>query len=519
MTDWIKHECDEALIEINIFKNETETVVFSRQFNQAGLDEFKIDGKKYTRKQFLIKVKEFNIQVDNLCQFLPQDRVQDFAKMNAQELLLNTQVSVCTEEVHNQFQQLLDLRAKQLDVGKDEKVRQKEVEDLQAKNEGLRPQIENIQARGNLTKDLDMTNRKLAWMESEKLATKVGEYQTDLDQAQRKLSVAEQQLDPVKKKAASIIAEKKQMEAKIETEREVAKKLQLTIAKQRDQLSRFSQEIQNAKGDLQDSITRSRERKKEMEQASTMLSALKQDLVILMKEQRPADERKALTEQLDQKTRDITQQKRSLQQKRNDAKYELEAISNNGMTLENRIHNMENVEKRKLQDMSNKFADVYNATMWLKDNRHMFKGHIYDPIMLELRLEKQENAKYLENTIQIRDFLSFGCENVDDMEVFVREMRVKHKLSVNAYHADGGNQLQYQSTFPIEQMRGFGFFTYLIDVIKGPAPVLNFLCKTYRIQDVPICDESTGMKIENLPKEIRVFYTREYFNHHILKKI
>ena len=39
-------------------------------------------------------VGRLNIQIENLCQFLPQDRVADFAKMNPQELLENTEKAV-----------------------------------------------------------------------------------------------------------------------------------------------------------------------------------------------------------------------------------------------------------------------------------------------------------------------------------------------------------------------------------------------------------------------------------------
>ena len=35
-----------------------------------------------------------NIQVGNLCQFLPQEKVADFAKMTQQELLENTEKAV-----------------------------------------------------------------------------------------------------------------------------------------------------------------------------------------------------------------------------------------------------------------------------------------------------------------------------------------------------------------------------------------------------------------------------------------
>lgn len=38
--------------------------------------------------------KEYNIQIDNLCTFLPQEKVQDFAKLNPQQLLEHTEKTV-----------------------------------------------------------------------------------------------------------------------------------------------------------------------------------------------------------------------------------------------------------------------------------------------------------------------------------------------------------------------------------------------------------------------------------------
>jgi chromosome segregation ATPase len=39
-------------------------------------------------------VMELNIQVGNLCQFLPQERVTEFARMNPQQLLESTEKAV-----------------------------------------------------------------------------------------------------------------------------------------------------------------------------------------------------------------------------------------------------------------------------------------------------------------------------------------------------------------------------------------------------------------------------------------
>ena len=42
-------------------------------------------------------VARLKIQVGNLCQFLPQEKVADFARMSMQELLENTEKSVSIE--------------------------------------------------------------------------------------------------------------------------------------------------------------------------------------------------------------------------------------------------------------------------------------------------------------------------------------------------------------------------------------------------------------------------------------
>lgn len=39
-------------------------------------------------------VESFNIRVHNLCQFLPQDRLEDFSKLDSKGLLINALQSI-----------------------------------------------------------------------------------------------------------------------------------------------------------------------------------------------------------------------------------------------------------------------------------------------------------------------------------------------------------------------------------------------------------------------------------------
>ena len=62
------------------------------------------------KKDIEALVEELNIQVGNLCQFLPQDKVADFAKMSPEELLENTQKAV-DPSLHKKHEELKVLRA------------------------------------------------------------------------------------------------------------------------------------------------------------------------------------------------------------------------------------------------------------------------------------------------------------------------------------------------------------------------------------------------------------------------
>lgn len=379
----------------------------------------------------------------------------------------------------------------------------------QAKNEAVRPQIENIQARGGLVNELEIGKKKLAWMDYDKWNEKVKQYTQDLNQGQAKLAEAEGQMATVKAESKGITTLKQKMETQITADRASERKLNQDLHKQHEQLSALTQEIRTTKQKFQDAIAQARENKDKITDANTLLAALTQDFANLTRNH-DAAETNAKIKELTNKHRAASEQKEQLMNKRVELRDESSEIRMKIDRIKNRVVNMENEERRKLEALKNRDAATYEATMWLKENRHMFKGHIYDPVILELQLKKQGYAKFLEKSIAFRDFHSFGCEDVDDVEVFLHEMRVKRKLGVNAYHAESADHLQFRPTYPLDQMRRYGFETYLIDTIGGPAPVLNFLCKIYHIHQVPICNESVESKVDSLPNEIRVFYTRKW---------
>lgn len=61
----------------------------------------------------------------------------------------------------------------------------------------------------------------------------------------------------------------------------------------------------------------------------------------------------------------------------------------------------------------------------------MFKGAIYDPVMLEINVKDRKNAKYIENIVAIKDLIGFICVETEDVDLLKRELCFNKKLKIN----------------------------------------------------------------------------------------
>ena len=103
---------------------------------------FKIDGNKVSAKVYAEAAKKENY-VENLCILLPQDRVQDFTKLNPQEILFNTQTGVCSQDIIDTFESLKQKREAQKNVVKSNADIKVQLEDHVNRNNQLHSLIEN----------------------------------------------------------------------------------------------------------------------------------------------------------------------------------------------------------------------------------------------------------------------------------------------------------------------------------------------------------------------------------------
>jgi chromosome segregation ATPase len=155
----VKHGCREATVEIELarggpFKrNPVITRTIKRDGNKS---TFTVNGKEASRKQVLKLAQSFSIQIDNLCQFLPQDKVSEFAALSPIELLHSTQRAAAGPQMIEWHDNLKKLRAEQKKLLADNKDERDLLSNLENRQEMQRADVERIKQRAEIKRRIEM---------------------------------------------------------------------------------------------------------------------------------------------------------------------------------------------------------------------------------------------------------------------------------------------------------------------------------------------------------------------------
>lgn len=160
----MKHNCSDARIDIKLQdENPGSICVISRHFTIQNKSTWYLNNKQVSEHDVKDRIKKLNIDVNNLCQFLPQDRVQDFAKMNKKELLVNTQLAVGREDLVKKQTELIEIKKEQKIIAKEVDTLTTKIEQTQAELQRLEGKVQNLQEKRNILKEIQSVNRKIAW--------------------------------------------------------------------------------------------------------------------------------------------------------------------------------------------------------------------------------------------------------------------------------------------------------------------------------------------------------------------
>ncbi|KAF9415734.1 hypothetical protein HW555_006704 [Spodoptera exigua] len=511
ISEYVRSGCDEATIEIELYQNPGQrNVIIRRTFNTSNKSKWYIDHNLVTVKKVQELIASLNIQVDNLCQLLPQDRVQDFSKMNPQELLRSTLSAVGGQESVSQLDELIECRTKQRGLSTQLQTNRQTMEEYIRLNERLKVIIDAMQERKEIEKQIEICEKKKMFLEYKFARDKVVELTRDKNEAikivkthQTKVEPLEQVIEGARVEIRRLEQQKLAANKKTYNLKDQVKEIISAIRLQEPKLK----QIEDA---FQDKLERHRNRERELQESKAKLEKLKMDRCRLV--ERVGDGTKVKMELAEIKTPIERTNAAIGNQKKQKSEIQYDYDHNvipQIRAYQNKIRTLEDVDNKRLEVLRSYSEDTYKAVAWFRQNREMFQQPVYEPMMLEIRFTDPKFARYLESTVAGRDLIAFTFESTRDMNLFLQKVRRELGLKqVNAVCSQSGPIDRPQTN--IQQLSYLGFYTYIVDTITAPSAIVRYLCRNYGIHRVPIGNEHTYKNSGKVPANINFFFTENH---------
>ncbi|XP_074875789.1 structural maintenance of chromosomes protein 5 isoform X4 [Buteo buteo] len=466
-----------------------------------------INRKPTTLKTVEEQIAALNIQVDNLCQFLPQDRVGEFAKLSKIELLEATEKSVGPPEMYQFHCELKNFREKERELENLFRDKTNSLEKMRQRLERYKQDVERYHERKRHLDLIEMLERKRPWVEYENVRQQHEEVKQSRDQAKEELKNLKEMQFPVKKKIQETEEYFKNLDIKIRDKASEIKDVSQKCKQKQDALEMKDKQIEEIHQALRMKKDEEMDRQVKIHNTQKMIEEWKNELSTM-----------AVSADLQPQTDAVNNELKKLQEERANIDSDISDLTAEKMNqkreekrITERLGQLNNIMNMKEENLKGKFRDTHSALMWLRNNKDKFKKKVCEPMMLEINMKDNRHAKYVENHISSNDMRAFVFESQEDMEKFLVEMRDHQKLRVNAVCAPAESRAESLPSRPIEELHRYGFFSYLRELFDAPHPVMSYLCSQYHVHDVPVGTEKTRNMIERVIQEtkLRQIYTAE----------
>ncbi|XP_061540928.1 structural maintenance of chromosomes protein 5 isoform X1 [Phycodurus eques] len=504
---YVKTGCDKGFVEIELFKRGGNVIINREIHVENNQSVWRLNGRTCNQKTVEEEVKALHIQVNNLCQFLPQEKVGQFAKMSKIELLEATERSVGSPEMFEYHCELKNSRSKDREMENVIKERTSYLEKTKQRYERHKLDENRYYEKQRHLNAIELIEKKTPWVVYETTRNELEGVKKERDKVKKQLIVLKQAHMPMLTKLQSIEEQLKPSDAQMKAKSAAIKEASSKCKQKQDQLDRMHKEIEDIKQEFKMKQTEEEDQRKRIGNIKLMTEDLK---VVLAEVDNQPDVTPRISE-VNAELRQIQMERGKVEKEKTDLRREKDNLSAELRMLEKKLTDMNNMMTMKEEKLRGRHRDTHVAVQWLRQNRHLFSGNVCEPLMLVVNMKDHRFAKYLENHISFNDLRAFVFQRKDDMDKFLLEVRDKMSLRINAIIAPAETWSRAPPSRHIESLRRFGFFTYLRETFDAPEEVMSYLCQQYKVHEIPIGNEQTEAMIATVIEEpyIKVLYTKD----------
>ncbi|XP_063976155.1 structural maintenance of chromosomes protein 5 isoform X3 [Diachasmimorpha longicaudata] len=503
----VKAGCEKARIDIVIRKTPTANTTFSRTIDSNSKSTFLIDNHVVSGANFKQAVKDFRIQVDNLTQFLPQENIKGFSELSGKELLMNTERSVSDTSLEDNHKTLIENRRQQKILEQDMAQRSARLATSEQRYTALAEEVNQFKERKNLKKKLQALKQKRAWMKYDMQRLEYEDVKDRRNEAARKKQSCNECLRPIVVAVKSLEGEVRALEQKYELNTRKITDFNKQHNKWIEEIYDVNHMINTEEQKCKAEIENEKKRDEKILEQRKLSEKYENDMLALEEEYGTEEKLRQQISQIDPQIQARRSVITRLSEELNNRKAEVEQLSYQINNFRREQKSLKDIESKRLEILRHASKDAHSGVMWLRENTHLFKKHVWEPMLLYIQVKDNSYSKFFENTIPHRDLIAFVCEDKDDMSLLLTHLRTRMKLRVNVVYSDVFRPINMTPRISLNDIKRFGFTHYLIDLIEAPEPILKYVVNMYHLQNIPIGTQRVEETFEQVPSSFFSFFS------------
>lgn len=454
---------------------------------------YSVNGENKSKKATVELARSLSIQVDNLCQFLPQDKVVEFAAMTPVDLLKSTQRAVAPQDM--------------IDTHEELKGRKKEQMITQSKIEEEESILSNLESRQRLQeadvermREREQVVKKIGFLEA---ARPFAEYRT----ARNAHLEAKENKNLIKTELNALKAQVEPSLAAINEKKEYRNEISAAVKERKNAVEKSSTKTDKVDSDYQvlgDQVVAldaeataerrgGQKHKADLARINGNIDRLKRQM-----EDPPAEvdtaaynekirEKQRAMESCESGIRESQNKQRELNQRIVERKHSIEQAERDLSQLESQTGK----QTMKLQNAS---PDTFKAWKWVQENQGEFEQKVFGPPIVECSVKDPKYVDQIESLFQRGLLLSFTVQTRNDFRKLSDALHDKLKLSEVNIKTILHSLDQYRAPMSVEEMKRVGFQSWALDYVQAPEPILAMLCAEIKLHETGVSLHDTNQQ-------------------------
>eukprot|EP00178_Gracilaria_changii_P001411 TRINITY_DN1199_c0_g1_i1.p1 TRINITY_DN1199_c0_g1~~TRINITY_DN1199_c0_g1_i1.p1 ORF type:complete len:1090 (-),score=211.78 TRINITY_DN1199_c0_g1_i1:5713-8982(-) len=503
---FVKHGTQEACVTALIFDDSRSSGVrhVRRKFDTDGKNEFFLDGNKCSMSKIVSDVCDrYDIQLDNLSQFMPQEKIAEFVNMQPHELLQITIRALGGTEKAALYEKLKTVDKQISSADQDIATLQERIETLREQQAANAEEVAAFRQQEMVRKKLDLYRRYMLCAEEEFAREKYATLLKERKQMEASINQLKQQLNDAS--AGPINAKQQVLDA-----------ARQTLRSAKEVCKSYAQPLTDIHQNVEETNTELRSKQSEYKDVEHRAEQLQKAVSLARnKHQRAIDQRQQIGDVkiplLENKIKEIDEKRHDL---RNDISHLQDVCSSYDRDRSNSSRNIK-IANHQLQQISDvRHSRISLLTRWkrkpldkcadvvynLVQNRS-FRGQVYGPVGAEIEVNHEYHGRIMEHLMKGDFFITaFVTETMEDARLLLDECQKvvgfrPHVFTAPTTVDDEPDMYAIQQQVPVrpvdDALQSMGIVDVVSNIYNAPAAVRAALNAQLSLHNVHVGTEQS----------------------------